>query len=150
MTVSIFVDTTILLYARDASEPEKQPLAAAWLEALWDRQCGRLSFQVLEECYTRLARKTAPAMDRHEARRYVASFLAWRPVPVDGQVIETAWAVEDRFSLPWADCLIVAAAQVAGSAYILSEALPHWQDFGGVKVASPFRLRAEALLGPAS
>ena len=78
MTVSIFVDTTILLYARDASEPEKQPLAAAWLEALWDRQCGRLSFQVLEECYTRLARKTAPAMDRHEARRYVASFLAWR------------------------------------------------------------------------
>ena len=57
MTVSIFVDTTILLYARDASEPEKQPLAAAWLEALWDRQCGRLSFQVLEECYTRLARK---------------------------------------------------------------------------------------------
>jgi hypothetical protein len=30
-TVPVFVDSGVLVYARDASEPEKQPQAAAWI-----------------------------------------------------------------------------------------------------------------------
>ena len=29
--MSVFVDANVLVYARDASEPEKQPQAAAWI-----------------------------------------------------------------------------------------------------------------------
>jgi predicted nucleic acid-binding protein len=44
MTATIFVDTNVLLYARDSSEPKKQPIAARWLEALWEQHRGRLSY----------------------------------------------------------------------------------------------------------
>ena len=41
--MKVFVDTNVLVYARDASELEKQPLAARWLQALWParRCCSR-------------------------------------------------------------------------------------------------------------
>lgn len=36
----VFVDANLLVYARDASEPEKQPQALEWIEHLW-RTMGR-------------------------------------------------------------------------------------------------------------
>jgi predicted nucleic acid-binding protein len=47
-----FVDTNILLYAYDYSEPIKQAKAQALLEDLWQRREGCLSVQVLQEFYT--------------------------------------------------------------------------------------------------
>jgi len=43
MTATVFVDTNIFVYARDAGEPAKQPLAANWLHELWSEQRGRTS-----------------------------------------------------------------------------------------------------------
>ena len=51
MSVTCFVDTNLLVYARDAKELSKQPLAEAWLEALWRLRRGRLSYQVLHQYY---------------------------------------------------------------------------------------------------
>jgi hypothetical protein len=51
----------VLVYARDASEPE-QPQAAAWVEHLWRTQTGRLSFQVLQEYYATTTRKLKPGL----------------------------------------------------------------------------------------
>ena len=47
----VFVDTNVLVYARDASEPGKQARAMLWLEHLWRERTGRLSVQVLQEFY---------------------------------------------------------------------------------------------------
>jgi len=43
----VFVDTNVLVYARDASEPEKQQRAQAWMAELWESRTGRTSVQVL-------------------------------------------------------------------------------------------------------
>jgi predicted nucleic acid-binding protein len=51
MPEAIFVDTNVLVYARDASEPEKQPSATTWMAHLWRSREGRLSIQVLHEFY---------------------------------------------------------------------------------------------------
>jgi len=45
MTEPVFVDTNVLVYNRDASEPEKGRQAHAWIEHLWRTRNGRLSFQ---------------------------------------------------------------------------------------------------------
>jgi predicted nucleic acid-binding protein len=47
MTAPVFVDTNVFVYARQAKESIKQPLAAAWIESLWCDQLGRTSIQVL-------------------------------------------------------------------------------------------------------
>jgi predicted nucleic acid-binding protein len=67
--VSVFVDTNVLVYARDASDPEKQAIAAAWIEHLWASADGRLSVQVLQEYYVTTTRKLDPGLPAEEARQ---------------------------------------------------------------------------------
>ena len=138
MTATVFVDTNVLVYSRDASEPQKQEQALAWMTHLWQTRTGRLSFQVLQEFYVTVTTKLDPGMDARHARREVRSLLPWRPVPVDSQVIEGAWATQDRYKLSWWDSLIVSAAQVADCQYLLTEDLRSGQKFGAVQVVNPF------------
>ena len=62
MSDNVFVDTNILLYSRDASEPEKQAIASARLDDLWENRTGRLSVQVLNEYFVNVTRKLDPGL----------------------------------------------------------------------------------------
>jgi predicted nucleic acid-binding protein len=137
--VSIFVDTNVLVYARDAGEPDKQPQAARWLEYIWRSQRGRLSTQVLGEYYVTVTRKLRPGLSVEEARRELRSLMAWDPLPVSAAVIELAWSLQDRFSLSYWDAQILGAAQIAGCSLLLTEDLQDGQVFDGLTVVNPFR-----------
>ena len=143
--MTVFVDTNVLVYARDASEPDKQPRAAAWVEHLWRTRTARLSFQVLQEYYATTTRKLEPGLSPDQARADVRNLLAWRPVPVGAQVIEAGWSIEDRFGLSCWDALIVAAARIAGCEYLLTEDLQHGAELDGLQVLNPFRVEAGSL-----
>lgn len=82
MTVRVFVDTNVFLYARDAGEPQKQPHAAAWLDWLWHQQLGRTSMQVLSEYYVNVTRKLDPGLPTDEAWEDVIALFTWRPSPL--------------------------------------------------------------------
>jgi len=147
MSAPVFVDTNVLVYARDAGEPTKQSLAAAWLEHLWREQLGRTSAQVLSEYYVTVTRKLAPGLPREEAWDDVQSLMTWSPYPVDESLLERGREVERRYDLSWWDSLIVAAAQLQGCPLLLSEDLQDGGVYGSVKARSPFTL---ALGEPAS
>jgi len=139
MIADVFVDTNVLVYAVDASEPVKQAVAKRWLDYLWRWRRGRLSVQVLSEYYQIVTRKLRPGLDPNQARRDVRNFLAWHPASVDGVTLEAAWALQDRFELSWWDALIVAAAQREGCTLLLTEDLQDGMRFGDLTVADPFR-----------
>lgn len=141
----VFVDTNVLVYARDASEPEKQARAREWMQHLWEKGSGRLSLQVLEEFYVTTTRKLKPGLKREDARADVLDLLAWRPVLVDGDVVEAAWSIEDRFRLSFWDALVVAAAHRAGCGHLLTEDLQNGADFDGVRVVDPFSVPVGSL-----
>ena len=141
----IFVDTNILVYARDRSEPAKQALAHAWIEDLWRSGAGRLSLQVLEEYYVTMTRKLRPGLAKDEARADIADLLAWRPISIDGDLVRVAWDLEDRFSLSFWDALIVGAARVADCSYLLTEDLQDGARYDGVVVVDPFRVPVGSL-----
>lgn len=138
MSALIFVDTNVLVYALDASQGLKHVAARRWLEVLWHSQRGRLSVQVLQECYVTLTRKLRPGLSPADARREVESYLPWSPVVIAPSVLQRAWLNEQRFSLSWWDALIVAAAQASGARYLLTEDLQTGQELDGVRVISPF------------
>lgn len=142
----VFVDTNVLVYARDASEPAKQPRARAWMEALWRSRTGRISVQVLEEYYVTVTSKLDPGLDPSEARSDVRSLSAWRPLPLDGDLVEGAWEIEDRRGFAFWDALIVAAARRSGCRHLLSEDLQDGQDLGGLEVVDPFLTAPAELL----
>ena len=139
MNALYFVDTNVLIYSRDASEPEKQPRAYEWLTALWRHRRGRMSIQVLNEYYVTMTRKLEPGLSEEEAWQDIEDLLSWRPLSLDVRLMRGARAVHQRFALSWWDALIVAAARAYGCAYLLTEDLQDGQDFDGTRVVDPFR-----------
>jgi predicted nucleic acid-binding protein len=141
----VFVDTNVLVYAWDSTEPEKQKLALAWMSYLWKARTGRLSYQVLTEFYITVTQKLDPGMEPEQARRNVRLFFPWHPVQIDTRSIETAWHVQDRYRLSWWDALIVSAARGAGCRYLLTEDLRSREEFLEIKVINPFFVSPDSL-----
>jgi predicted nucleic acid-binding protein len=139
MTDRFFVDTNLLVYSRDASEPEKQQKAIQWMIRLWHDKSGRVSYQVLQEFYVTVTSKLDPGLPTDIAREDVRSLMSWQPLPSSPSVLERAWAIQDRYGLSWWDTLIVSAAQTAECRYLLSEDLHENQRLGEVKVVNPFQ-----------
>lgn len=134
----IFVDSNVLVYARDTRDPKKHERATAWVRHLWETGEGRLSAQVLHEFYVTTTRKLRPGLAPAAARADVRDLSAWRPVLLGIEGLEAAWALEDRFGLSFWDALIVAAAHVARCEVLLTEDLQDGTDLDGVRVVDPF------------
>lgn len=139
MTAKSFVDTNILLYARDASEPEKQPLAESLLRDLWKNRTGRLSTQVLSEYYVNVTGKLDPGLSPEEAWEDIDNLRLWNPQPIDFPVLEDGYKIQRRYGLFWWDSLILAAAQRMGCQRIYSEDLSDTQLYEGIEVVNPFK-----------
>jgi predicted nucleic acid-binding protein len=145
--MSVFVDTNVLVYFRDSTEPDKQARAGRWLERLWRERTGRLSFQVLSEFYVVVTAKLSPGLDPEQARADVRALMAWEPVAVGRRALEAAWTVQKGCRLSWWDALIVAAARLQGCRHLLTEDLAAGQDLDGVTVVNPFVAAPEEVLG---
>lgn len=141
-----FVDTNVFLYALDASEPDKQPVADAWLRRLWERRAGRVSVQVLQELYVN-ATGLEPGLDTADARVQVEALAVWHPIANDVSLLRSAWRIEDRFGFSFWDSLIAAAARRAGCDVLLTEDLQDGQVIDGLTVVDPFRHSPESVLG---
>jgi len=141
----VFIDTNVLLYGVDDADPVKRDRAREWIAACWQRRCGRLSTQVLNEYYVNVKKKFSKAIAQGDARAEIRRYQYWRPWVIDHPTIETAWAVESRFGLHYWDALMIAAAQQQGCTLFLSEDLQHEQQIDGVRIVNPFLAGPEML-----
>lgn len=142
MSVNVFVDTNVLLYSRDASEPAKQAIASKLLDELWESRCGRISVQVLNEYFVNATRKLDPGLSPEEAWDDIEALGAWGPLPLDMTILNRAFAVQRRYGLSWWDSLIVAAAEACGCAIIYSEDFSDGASYFGITVINPFRIES--------
>lgn len=133
-----FVDTNVIVYGFDDSDPAKQERSGFIMRKLWETRSGRLSQQVLQEFYVTVTRKLNPALSRDRARREVRDLLAWRPVAPTADLLEAAWRIEDRYGLSWWDSLIVVSAKAAECGTLLTEDLQDGLDIDGLRVMNPF------------
>ena len=141
MTALVFVDTNVLVQARDSRDPVKHSLAAEWVRLLWNQERGRTSVQVLDEYYDLVTRKLGERVKRDDAWEDVQFYLTWNPQPVDIEVLACAHDIERRHSLPWRDSVVVASAQVQSCVLLLSDTLDDGAEYAGVIVRSPFTLK---------
>jgi predicted nucleic acid-binding protein len=144
MTVPVFVDTNVFIYAVDLADPKKQQAAQSWVADLWRSGNGRISFQVLQEFYSKVSQKSTAA--REEARAEVRDLLAWNPMPISAETLDRSWKIQDRYQLSFWDSLIVAAAKSASCRFLLTEDLQSGQDFDGLLVINPFTSDPTAIL----
>jgi len=142
MTGRTFVDSNVLVYARDTRDRAKQARAADWLAMLWRARTGRIGIQVLWEYYVTVTRKLRPGLSADEAWDDVRLLMSWRPQPLDEQLLEHGRDIERRFRWSWWDSLVVAAAQLQDCSTLLSEGFQNGMEFDTVVVSNPFALKA--------
>lgn len=134
----VFVDTNVLVYAHDASETTRQPVARSLISGLWRTRTGALSTQVLEEFYVVATRKLDPPMPRREACDLIDAYSHWQLIHVDVPLILAASLLEERHSLSFWDALIVEAARRSGANRLVTEDLQTGRRIAGMRIDNPF------------
>ncbi len=145
MSDLVFVDSNVLIYAVDESNPKKHEAARLWRSELWKSRRGRISFQVLDEFYANVDRKWPAAREHLQAE--IRNLMTWRPIELNAELLEEAWRIQAHFKLSFWDALIVSAAQAASCRYLLTEDLQEGQEMDGVVVVNPFRSGTTEILG---
>jgi predicted nucleic acid-binding protein len=132
-----FVDTNVLVYSVDTSEPEKRARALEVLASTPENIV--ISAQVLSEFYVTVTRKLPSPLPEHDAAAAVERLSDLPTVPVDGELAKVAIAISRDSQISYWDGLILAAARAAGCARLLSEDLSDGQVIADVRVENPFR-----------
>jgi predicted nucleic acid-binding protein len=144
MIARVFVDTNVLIYARDAKAADKRVEALAWLDAL--ALDGRLTvnLQVLNELARWLLRNDPRPVA--SIRREVDAMKRYGHSALTDEDAALAWDVRDTLGYQWFDCLLLAAASRRGCRYFLSEDMGHEARYGSLTIINPFRVDPDAFL----
>jgi predicted nucleic acid-binding protein len=143
--VRFFVDTNLILYTYDTTDPRKQERAETWMRWLWENAAGSLSWQVLQEFYWNAVRKFSAKPQR--VREHIALLSQWNPPDVSLTLFERAWFWSDDAQITFWDAMVVAAAERTRCRWLLSEDFQPGRAFGSVTVLNPFdRLPADVVL----
>ena len=140
MTGKHLVDTNLLVYAYDRSEPEKQTKAVEILDELVKNGTGILSPQVLSEFYAVVTRKLAAPLTPQEGYTSVSNYIrSWNMVDLTSLVVlEAVRGVRDHRLSYW-DSLIWATAKMNQIPSVLSEDFSHDSVLEGVHFTNPFK-----------
>jgi predicted nucleic acid-binding protein len=98
-----------------------------------------LSLQSLNEWY-RVAVEKRRLVGREEARDFVAKLQPFCTAPFDYDVLQHAWLIQDETNYNIWDCLLLAAASLAGCEYFFSEDLQHERQILNLRILNPFAL----------
>lgn len=139
MSVEFFIDTNVLVYAYDRSEPPKQKRALDVLDRLALTGRGVVSCQVLSEFFPTVTRKIADPLSIPEACARVDSFLqTWRVLDITGMIIREATRGVREHRLNYWDAQIWASARLNQIPVILSEDFSDRAIIEGVRFLNPF------------
>lgn len=132
-----FLDTNVLVYAFDPSDPRKQSIAQRIVEKALAGE-GAASTQVLSELAVSILYKLTPRAKPEEVAEILDSLNPIRLVGSDSGVVRRALDACSSYGIHFYDALIVAAAERGGCGRILSEDLNPGQKYFQIPVENPF------------
>ena len=135
----VLIDTNVLVYAYDVSEPEKQRRALDVLRGLAERETGVVSTQIMAEMFVVLTRKLSSPLSAEQAVRSLERHMrTWQVVSVtDFIVLEAARGVRDHAMSFW-DAQVWATAKLNQIPVVLSEDFASGSVIEGVQFENPF------------
>ena len=138
MNAPDFLDANVVFYAYDPADPRKQRIARDLLrraiagELVW-------SSQVLVEIAVTLLHKLPSPADAIAVTSLLDAFAPVRVVSQDAGLIRRAVEAREKYDLHFCGGLIVAAAERAGCARILSEDFTPGETYFGIQARNPFK-----------
>jgi predicted nucleic acid-binding protein len=136
MTVSVFFDSNILVYAavgtgKDARKQERA------LELIDSEDFGT-SAQVLQEFFVTVVKKASRPLSALQACEWIEQWAAFPCQAIDHQLVRIAVEQSERYKISYWDAAILAAAEALGAHTVYSEDLNDGQRYGRVRVVNPF------------
>jgi predicted nucleic acid-binding protein len=132
-----FLDTNVVVYAYDDTNPQKQRVARHLLKGGVSGNIV-ISTQVLAEFAATMLHKVSPPATADAVMEGLDALTAIRLIVPDEELVRRAVEARAAYGLHFYDGMIVAAAERAGCARILSEDLNAGQNYFGVVVTNPF------------
>src|ERR1700722_4722774 len=136
------VDTNILVYRSDASDPIKRDMARDLLRNGSAKHELLIPHQALFEFVNVVTRRRGvrdPLLPREEAWRQAEDYINEFPVLYPNEsVFRTALLGMAAYRLPWYDAHLWAYAEHYGVPELLSEDFEHGRWYGTVRVRNPF------------
>ncbi|MFN0018354.1 MAG: PIN domain-containing protein [Pirellulaceae bacterium] len=136
----IAIDTNVLVYSVDVSEPAKMAVADSIIKDLGSKGSGVLLWQVACEFLACLNRwENQGRITAIQTEAYFQSVSALFPVvtPVPA-MLSSVLDLKRRYSLSYWDGLLIAGCQAAGVSELYSEDLSSGVSYDGVNVINPF------------
>ena len=137
--INMMIDTNLLVYVYDLSEPERRRRAIDVLQYLFDNKSGALSAQVLSEFYNTVTRKLRPPLTPVQAEAQLQALVrVWPVFPVTAQVVFEAVRGVREYQFSFWDAQIWAAARLNRVSTVLSEDFNPGAVIEGVQFVDPF------------
>ena len=128
------IDTNILIYSFDASDPDKQKICASLIKKCWLRELSyAISLQNLSEFYVVVTRKIESPLPHEIARKIIndiINFNSWKIIRFDDKTLIPAIDISIQFNIHYWDALLCATMKQNGITNIFTENL---KDFAKVR-----------------
>lgn len=134
--MKVFLDTNILICSIDPSDPQKQKTAKEILRGQEPDTSLVLSTQVFLEFSAVATRKLEIPCE--DCRTFLKMLRRFEVVTVHPDMIDRALELAGARSLSIWDALILAAAESADCARLLSEDMQHGEKVAGIEIVNPF------------
>lgn len=139
MTGKVLIDTNLLVYAYDNSEPAKQQTALTVLDNLVTSGSGLISTQILSEFFVTVTRKIPDPLTLEQAEQRAINFSQiWPVLTVTGMIALEAVRGARVHGFSYWDALVWATARLNQAGLIFSEDFSHDQLVEGVRFVNPF------------
>lgn len=135
----VLVDTNVLVYAYDFSEPGRQLQALKVLDALAVSRRGVLTAQVLAEFAVAVTRKIPSPLSWERAAASIGNYLrSWEVIEVTGMIVLEAIRGVCQQGFSYWDAQIWAAARLNQIPVVFSEDFAAGSSIEGVTFVNPF------------
>jgi predicted nucleic acid-binding protein len=133
-----FIDSNVLLYTIDNSNPAKQTQAIDAITNASAQGTVAISTQVMVEFFNISTAKLKPGLSHQAASDMLERLCEFEVVTSTAMGVLEATKLMQRYKLQWWDALILEAALRANTDTLLSEDGQHGQRFGKLVVHNPF------------
>lgn len=139
----VFVDTNIIVYAYDLSEPQKRKVCKELLKTgFMEEKQLCISNQVLAELAFVLHKKIQKPLPKKEIKEIVSEITQaenWKKINYNNEtVLKTVDALEEKEASFW-DALIAETMKENNITAILTENTKDFDKIAGIKTINPFK-----------
>ena len=134
------IDSNVLVYAYDKSEPKKQALAEKTVKERWLKQDGVLSIQNLAEFYFIVTKKIKHPLPSDNVKQILLDLIdGFEVIRYNENTVVNAINNQSIYKIHFWDALIVATMEENSIDSIITENTKDFKKAGWIKTINPFK-----------